>query len=105
MAIECGDKNHTIAHGEKDKENAPANSQKRKRSPTPKLQYLDVGGLTPILFQALKVLTDQFNGGTDGIVNVDGFVAECRRILEVVRGRALGGNDRQCRPFDGLHPC
>jgi hypothetical protein len=69
--------------------------RKGKGKPKPKKKKkrnLQIGHLNPILFQTLKLLIDKYNEGTDRIVNVNGFVEECGRMIDSSdrRGQAIG---------------
>ena len=67
-------------HDKRSAEDAPRASQPLKKAARccdPRL-----AGINPIVFQTFKLLIDRFNEGTDSIVNVDGFVEECQRILQ-----------------------
>jgi hypothetical protein len=55
---------------------------KRRATTTPQapLVSVKIANASPLVFLALKRVIDQFNNGTDSIVNVEGFTSECKRI-------------------------
>jgi len=58
----------------------PQKQAKSQSAVVAKLPRIHILSLSPIVFQALKHVIDRFNKGTNSIVDVKGFVAECRRI-------------------------
>ena len=58
----------------------PRKMAKSRSAVVANLPQIQIGTLSPLGFQALKHVIDRFNNGTDRIVDVKGFVAECRQI-------------------------